>query len=279
MNVRKGKPWSTFEIEAIVSTYKEMLWLQILGQEFSKADFNLTLQRRIGRSKASIEFKLRNISAVMSILQLPEVRGYLPAGNFQKALFDCVLEWDRNDVFKPIIDRLLIRPQRSIDTPIIYVNPPEFDQNRTKNVSKHFHRTIRGINFPSYGDWRYRLNKAGQEYVLYAEIDRLYLAGRNDLSKKVNWVADSNDEDVGYNILSFDNNGEERLLGVKTTIGAMHNPFFLTLNEYTVSEANKSSYRLIRLFEFGIKPKAYRLSPPLGESLRLEPSVYQASPY
>lgn len=277
MNVKKGKPWDTFEIEAIVSAYKEMLWLQVLGHKFSKTEFNSTLQRKIDRSKASIEFKFRNISGVMSILQLPEVRGYLPAENFQKALFDCVLEWDRKEKFKPIVDRLMIRPQRAIDTQIMYVDPPGLDQKLTKNVGKHSLRTIRGIHFPSYGDWRYRLGKAGEEYVFHAEIDRLFVAGRNDLSKKVCWNAESNDEDAGFDILSFDNYGNERLIGVKTTIGSVRNPFFLTSNEYTFSEANQSKYRLIRLFEFGTNPKAYRLSPPLGETLRIRPSVYEAS--
>lgn len=277
MNLSRGKPWNNFEIEAIVSAYKEMLWLQVLHHDFSKTDFNQNLQRKTGRSKASIEFKLRNISAVMSILQLPEVKGYFPAKNFQKALFDCIFDWDRSGVFKPIIDRLLIRPQRPIESGIFYVNPPNTALEPSQKVKNVNQLTIKGIHFPSRGDWRYRLGKAGEEYVYHAEVDRLALAGRNDLSNRVRWVTETDDEQSGFDIRSFDTNGKERLLGIKTTIGAMYNPFFLTANEFAVSEARKEAYRLIRLFEFGSKPKAFKLAPPLTEHLTLSPSVYNAT--
>ena len=277
MTVKRGRPWNNFEIESIVSAYKEMLWLQVLQHEFTKSEFNLSVQRKTGRSRASIEFKFRNISAVMSVLQLPELRGYVPAKNFQKALFDCILHWERSGVFKPIVDRLLIRPQRPMDTRIYYVDPPEVETERSNSVASINLQAIRGIHFPSRDDWRYWLGRAGAEYVYHGEIDRLSQSGQSDLSRKVSWVTESEDDDAGFDVLSFDAAGNERRLGVKTTIGTMHSPFFLTSNEFSASEAYQKSYRLIRLFEFGTNPQAFELTPPLTDRLQLTPSVYSAS--
>lgn len=277
MTKKRGRQWNNFEIESIVSAYKEMLWLQVLQHEFTKSEFNLSVQRKTGRSRASIEFKFRNISAVMSVLQLPEVRGYLPARNFQKALFDCILQWERSGVFKPIIDRLLIRPQRPMDTRVYYVDPPEVKPERSHSEVRINQQAVSGIHFPSRNDWRYWLSRAGAEYIYHAEIDRLSQAGQGHLSRKVSWVSESEDYDAGFDVLSFDTVGNERRLGVKTTIGTMHSPFFVTSNEFSVSEAYQKSYRLIRLFEFGTNPKAFELAPPLSDRLKLTPSVYSAS--
>lgn len=276
MSENKGKPWTNHEIESIVSTYKEMLWLQVLQHKFSKIDFNRALQRKIDRSKSSIEFKHRNISAIMSVLQLPEVKGYFPAHNFQKALLECVVDWERNGVFQPIIDRLMVRPQRPMDSPIIFETPPSTDRHRDEKTINATERLIKGIHFPSYNDWRYRLNKAGEEYIYHSEIDRLSLAGRKDLSCKVHWLSDFESEDSGFDIRSFDNFGNDRFIEVKTTIGSKYNPFYLTAKEYSVSDVNQHSYSLIRLFEFGTNPKAFQLHPPLNDHVQLTPTVYEA---
>ena len=67
-----GEDWSRLEVEACVADYLQMLALQLNGQNFNKTQRILALMERLdGRSKASVEYKFRNISAVMLELGWP----------------------------------------------------------------------------------------------------------------------------------------------------------------------------------------------------------------
>jgi hypothetical protein len=64
-----------------------MLRAELAGETFSKAEHNRKLRERLkNRSKQSVEYKHRNISAVLIGMGLPYVDGYKPARNIQKAL-------------------------------------------------------------------------------------------------------------------------------------------------------------------------------------------------
>ena len=63
-----------------------MLTLELNGQQYSKAEHARALVQRLdGRSRASLEFKHCNISAVLLALGYPYIDGYKPRGNYQKA--------------------------------------------------------------------------------------------------------------------------------------------------------------------------------------------------
>ena len=62
----RGRPWSRDEVDLIVADYFTMLKAELAGEPYSKAEHNRALQPLLdGRSKSSIEFKHRNISAVL----------------------------------------------------------------------------------------------------------------------------------------------------------------------------------------------------------------------
>lgn len=82
--------WSKSELDVVVGDYFRMLQAEQTGQAFSKAQHRRELMRTIDRTSASIEFKRRNISAVLTLLGLPYLSGYLPAQNYQAALFDSI---------------------------------------------------------------------------------------------------------------------------------------------------------------------------------------------
>ena len=63
--------WNNNEIEIIVADYLDMLQLELAGVKFNKAERNRILRHRLGRSRGSVEYKHRNISAVMAVLGLP----------------------------------------------------------------------------------------------------------------------------------------------------------------------------------------------------------------
>jgi hypothetical protein len=84
------RDWTDEELDLIVTDYFAMLNDEAIGKPFSKAEHNRLLQRDITRTKGSIEFKHQNISAVLLLLGLPRIDGYLPAANYQKASIPAV---------------------------------------------------------------------------------------------------------------------------------------------------------------------------------------------
>lgn len=61
----RGQDWTAQEIDLVVSDYFQMLGRELRGERVVKSQHNAELQRLTGRSHGSIEFKHRNISAVL----------------------------------------------------------------------------------------------------------------------------------------------------------------------------------------------------------------------
>ena len=122
------------------------------------------------------------------------------------------------------------------------------------------------------------LGRAGEEFILRFERERLVRAGEQKLAKEIRHVAVLEGDYLGYDILSFEADGRERLIEVKTTrFGAM-TPFFASRAEVNFSKARENDYQLYRLYTFHSQPKLYRLPGSLGRSCRLDPVTYSAFP-
>lgn len=101
-------------------------------------------------------------------------------------------------------------------------------------------------------------------------------AGMAELAKRVQWVSKELGDGLGYDIRSFDFEGNELFLEVKTTTGGRATAFYVSNNEVAVSERKAHAYRLVRVFDFPDKPRFFTLSGSLSESLTLEPTSYRA---
>jgi hypothetical protein len=82
---------------------------------------------------------------------------------------------------------------------------------------------------------------------------------------------------AGYDILSFDTAGRDRLIEVKTTNGWERTPFHITRNELAVAEERRGDWHLVRLWNFARPPKAFELRPPLEAHVSLMATGFQAS--
>jgi Domain of unknown function (DUF3883) len=75
----------------------------------------------------------------------------------------------------------------------------------------------------------------------------------------------------GYDILSFEESGRERLIEVKTTKYGRETPFFVSSNERAVSELH--AYHLYRLFGFRVAPRLFTVSGMLQTTCWLSAST------
>ncbi len=271
-----GTDWTDDEIDLIVADYFDMLKLEIAGVTYVKAQRNAALQELTGRSKGSIEFKHQNISAILLELGLPWIQGYKPMSNYQNKLVE------RIEQFIEAEAQYLTTPKEMnyvglADGTILYVEAPPSLCSDTSRLSPVLARLVRKFD-PAARDSRNRaLGRQGEERVFYAERFRLSQAGRSDLAKMVRWVADQDGDGAGYDILSFDYHGKERLLEVKTTAGHQTTPFFISENERRLSSERPDAFRIMRLYNVLIEPKAFELVPPLEKSVFLNPTQFRAS--
>jgi len=101
-------------------------------------------------------------------------------------------------------------------------------------------------------------------------------AGQNELAKRVSWVSKELGDGLGYDIRSFEIDGSEIFLEVKTTTSGRATPFFVSANEVSVSEVKGASYRLVRVYGFPNQPRFFTLNGSLSVSLQLEATSYRA---
>jgi hypothetical protein len=119
--------------------------------------------------------------------------------------------------------------------------------------------------------------KLGEEFVVQLERRRLVLAGRDDLAGKVQWVAHTIGDGLGFDVLSFDDLDEsERLIEVKTTGLGKFFHFYVTINEVRCSEDMTEKFHLFRVFDFSRMPRVYILTGSLRAKCQLDPIQFRA---
>lgn len=270
-----GTDWTQAEIDLIVADYFDMLRLEIAGKPYVKSHRNAALQELTRRASGSIERKHQNISAVLSRLGRRWIKGYKPLPNFQAALLRSVEQYlvEQGDPELPSQNELADIPAHR---PLEIVAPPAPD-GREQTEPEAWKRMVRKFD-PASRDARNRaLGKRGEENILIHERERLTQMGRADLASQVRWVSDIDGDGAGYDILSFNTHGAERLLEVKTTNGAERTPFYLSENERQLSLERPDAFRIVRLYDFFIAPKAFRLRPPLDRVVSMKPANYKVS--
>src|SRR5690242_24103 len=81
------------------------------------------------------------------------------------------------------------------------------------------------------------LGKRGEEWVFQIERLRLQRAGASTLAKKVEWTSEAIGDGTGYDIRSFEPDGRDLFIEVKTTNLGKGHSFIVTANEEFVSRA------------------------------------------
>lgn len=278
----KERAWSRHENELIVADYLEMLLKELSGQRYNKAERARALMPLLNdRSKGSIEFKRCNVSAVLIELGFPSLQGYKPRSNFQRdGLVDVVAEQvtstpalDR--AAELAVDRLAEVPEfvafdkLKADAPTRQVRAEEPRQTYVRRAVKrdYFERESRNRS----------LGTAGERFVVEYEQWRLETAGFGLLANRVDHVAETQGDGLGYDVLSFEIDGRERYIEVKTTAHDAATPFFVSSNELAFAKEQSERFRLYRLYHFRTAPKFFELAGMIEQHCHLDPATYRAS--
>ncbi len=274
--------WSQIEVEACAASYLRMLTLELNGQSYNKSEHAKALIQNLeGRSRASIEFKHCNISAVMIELGYPYIDGYKPRGNYQALLADVVeAQLTGNIAVQEAAQAAVMRPAvatAALDPASIWVPTPALAKKVRESPPIYAERFVAAKRDFLAQEARNRsLGRAGEIFVVELEARRLHACGKKALSNRVEHVATTQGDGLGFDVLSFDEDGRERLIEVKTTSFGQLTPFFVSRNELCRSEKDADLYHLYRLFDYRDKPKLFDLPGAISGRCHLEPVSYLA---
>ena len=276
----KGEDWSRLEVEACVADYRRMLTLELNGQRYNKTEHAHALMQILnGRSRQSLEFKRCNISAVLIDLGYPYINGYKRRSNVQSLLADVVEHLASPDAaLQEAVLSAVTRPatpavpyddpwvacprteKRIADAPAAYV--PKFSASRRDYLAQEARNRS--------------LGRAGELFVVELEARRLHAAGKKVLADKVEHVAATQGDGLGYDVHSYEDSGKDRLIEVKTTSFGEDTPFYVSRNELARSQHDADMYRLYRVFDFRQKPRLFSIEGRIDQWCRLDPATYLA---
>jgi hypothetical protein len=238
--VRIGEDWSHNEVDASVAAYFRMLELEARQEPYTKTEFNAELRKLLnGRSKASVELKFQNISAVLHALGLPFIPGYKPRGNVQLLLRKSVQQFvlQNGTTTSRIVDALEdLRPDGAKPFKAVVVEQPRVEVIAQLPIDAPRARLPRKVDFAGRDEANRKLGRAGEHWVLEFEQRRLAEAGMPELFERVDWVADRLGDGAGYDILSYELADVPRYIEVKTTNGGHASAFIVSRNELDFSK-------------------------------------------
>lgn len=116
-----------------------------------------------------------------------------------------------------------------------------------------------------------------EKLVVHKEKSDLIKRGKPELAKKVRWVSQDQDG-LGFDVLSFNEDGSEKYIEVKTTtLSNVNQPFNISKNEILTSEKKNENFWIYRVYELkSDKPKFYKIQGPVEENFILEATSFLA---
>lgn len=272
--------WSDNEVELTVADYFSMLKEELIDHEYSKSHHRKALLPLLNnRSETSIEFKHRNISAVLIEMGLPFIRGYKPLFNYQQLLIHAIKNYLENNQsiiqfeFEQFANEAgAIKSSNDFDflhflseDPVISKiknTPPIFKPIKTNYLEKEQNNS--------------KLGEAGEKLIVEYERWRLTQVGKENLANKVEWVSKIYGDGAGFDILSKNADGSDRYIEVKTTKLAKETPIFLTETELSFAALKGDSFYLYRVFDFKKTPKFFFRNGGYEKFAIIKPESYKA---
>ena len=157
-----------------------------------------------------------------------------------------------------------------------YLNDERVDSPTGRAIPQNLTNQERKIKRATIPDRE--LGAMGENFIIEQEKQKLKNCRDTSIKrlvKKVKKAAYAS----GYDIESFDENGERLHIEVKTTSGNLEETFYITKNEYEQSESD-SAFRIYRVFKFNKKTKRGNVQIFTGSfrsNFTMEPYVYRTT--
>lgn len=274
--------WRDSEIRARVRAYFSMLEGELRGRNHRHRAF----ARDSGSDDGGgTETAFRQIAAVLVEQGLPFHSTYRPVPHIPARMREAVASYLRNH---PELLRLM---EADVDEPAGMVpdldgrgldelasRAPEPGDIPEINTEDTAGTAISGIDFLAREQRNHSLAWSGELFVIQYEIARLREAGAAVYADAIEHVSAEQGAGGGFDIHSYDADGRDRYIKVKTTRYRRETPFFVTANEIAMAAIHREHFWLYRVFGFREVPRLYGVNGPLHDRFRLEPTAYRATP-
>ena len=157
----------------------------------------------------------------------------------------------------------------------------EFISLQTDEISgnkKTSNKSVKKIDYSEKSKRNKRIGDRGEQLVVMAE--RQYLAGKGmkELAEKVDHIS-KRDDSIGYDIKSYDSNGAEKYIEVKSTLNPVGRcNIFISLNELQTSQEIGNYYFYI-VYDVGSQnPKIWKVKGAFllkDKNIVVEPILYK----
>ena len=173
---------------------------------------------------------------------------------------------------------LFIEKQAQKQKFIVSEAPEKKSKKKREGVKKDKFRQLKVYNNPETDKKLKDIGDKGELYIVDYEKERLQNLNKNELADKIKHVSTINDS-AGYDILSYNEDGSERFIEVKTTKGPIGTDFYISPGELKFSRENKNFY-IYRVYEFvpeAMTGKIYIKQGDVEENFNLTPLQYKVS--
>ncbi|GLI11135.1 hypothetical protein MARBORIA2_02250 [Methanobrevibacter arboriphilus] len=118
----------------------------------------------------------------------------------------------------------------------------------------------------------------GEIAVFNHEKKQLQELGLLDLVENIKHVSKEEGDGAGYDILSYDEDGNKKYIEVKTTEQNLDNPFIITDRELEFSKRNSENYSLYRVYNFdkNASLRFEEIKGDLTKSFNFKPTIYKS---
>lgn len=272
----KPSPWTPPELELVITDYFAMLDEEAADGADQAAHNRALVPLLLNRTMEAVESIRAQVSHVLLSQGLPYIGAHQPSEQTWPAFELLVLAY---------VDTVPAPPQPVAETAspmdfgrlhrLVEAPPPPAPAAREGRPAARM--TVMGIDYPLRDAKNRELGIAGEQSVVDYERRRLVdEEHRPDLADQVEWVAQTRGDGLGYDVLSFDGDGQHRLIEVKTTRLPDTTAFYVTRNEVEVSSREAKRYHLYRVFDFDLNPRVFIRHGALAETCSLTPTVFSA---
>ncbi|HUS48799.1 MAG TPA: DUF3883 domain-containing protein [Candidatus Paceibacterota bacterium] len=147
------------------------------------------------------------------------------------------------------------------------------DENNLKDISGR-----KKIDFEKENKKNIKLGERGELVVIIAEKNYLKRCGREDLAKKIERVSQY-DDSLGYDVLSFEEDGTEKYIEVKSTKSRIGTANFLISENQIRKSKSKENFYVYVVFEANQKnPKIWPIKNPFNQpesKVKITPVSYR----
>lgn len=211
---------------------------------------------------------------------LPYIDGYKPLGNYQQLLAEAVAEYLADHLE---MVRLIARDAEAdvaaphVEDILGVLEDKELPEQTSPDAAAgQMPRLpwLPAIDYLAAEARNQGLGCRGERFVMEYERARLASLGRERLAERVEQVSAAEGSAAGYDVRSFEADGSDRFVEVKTTKYGGATPFYVTPRELRFAEASPDRYYVYRLFRFRRGPRLFMVPGNAVCRRRAEPTEY-----